>query len=194
MKSKTLAAALTVVIVILSVTSITIYSQFGGLQSRVSMLETQNVQLNTQNNTLQAQIEDLQAQNQEDLSEFTYQLALERHLNVEITQAYWNKGWHPLGGVAVSHPVNATIHNNDVIPLCGLTATFRFVDRDSGAQIGEAGTFKVDRVNVGESLVVNGSAYTTLNENMDDGTANAICKITIATGDVVLVELTQQSG
>jgi hypothetical protein len=194
MKSKALAVVLTAIIVIFSVTSIVMCNEVSGLQARVRQLEIQNAELQTQNSTLQTQIGDLQAQTQENLSRFTYQLALERHLNVEITQAYWNKGWYPLGGVAVSHPVNATIHNSDVVPLCNLTATIRFVDKDSGAQIGQQGTFKIDRVNAGESIVVNGSAYTTLDTSMDDGTANAVCKIAVSVGDVVLVELTQQSG
>ncbi len=194
MKSKTLTVILTAVIVILSVISIAIYSQFGELQAKVNQLETQNIELSTQNSTLQAQMNELQTLNQEDLSEFTYQLALERHLNVKITQAYWNKGWYPLGGVTVSHPVNVTIHNSDVLPLCGLTAKFCFFDKESGAQIGQQGTFNIDRINAGETLVVNGSAYTTLNADMDDGTANAVCKISISNRDNILIELNQQAG
>jgi regulator of replication initiation timing len=189
MKTKTVAAALTAIIVILSVTSIALYSQFSGLQTRVSQLETQNAELQNQNSTLQEQLKDLQQQfkeQQDRASDLTYQLALERHLRVEITQAHCSKGWYAYGGVTVSHPANVTVVNNDVVSLFGLTATFQLVDKNSGTQIGHEGVMEIERLDVGKSQVVNGSVLVELNVNVD----NAVCKITISKGSIILDEWT----
>ena len=189
MKTKTVAAALIAIIIILSVTSTAIYSQFRGLQTRVSQLETQNVELQNQNSTLQAQLKEQQLQNREQqdrLSDITAQLAMQRHLQVEITQAHCSRGWYAFGGVTVEYPANVTIVNNDVVPLFGLTATFRFVDKDSGRQIGQEVVTKIDRLDVGESPVVNGGVLAELNASVK----NAVCKITISKGSTILDEWT----
>jgi predicted Holliday junction resolvase-like endonuclease len=183
MKSKTLAAIFTLIIVILSVASIALYSQVSGLQSRVSKLETQN-------STLQEQLKELQRQNgeqQDRASDLTGQLALERHLKVEISEAFCSRGWYAFGGVTVSYPANVTVVNEDVVPLFGLTATFMFVDKDSGRQIGWERVTDIERLDVKESLVVNGSVLVELNVNVD----NAVCKITVAKGSIVIDEVTQ---
>ncbi|MGD6932985.1 MAG: hypothetical protein ACQCN5_02145 [Candidatus Bathyarchaeia archaeon] len=189
MKSRTLAAVLTAIIVMLSVTSIALYSQVSEQQAKVSKLETQNMELQTQNSTLQTQLKNLQQQfkeQQDRASDLTYQLALERHLKVEITQAHGSLGWSPIGGVTVSHPANVTVVNNDSVALFGLTATFQFVDKDSGAQIGHEGVTEIQRLDVGESQVVNGNVLVELNVNLD----NAVCKITISKGSIILDEWT----
>lgn len=189
MKTKALTTVLTAIIVILSLTLVITYSQFSGLQTRVIQLESQNSELQTQNSTLQTQLKDFQQQlreQQDHASDITYQLALERHLRVEITQAQCSKGWYAYGGVTVSHPANVTVVNNDVVPLFGLTSTFQFVDKNSGAQIGHEGVIEIDQLDVGKSLVVNGSVLVELNVNVD----NAICKITISKGSIILDEWT----
>jgi regulator of replication initiation timing len=187
--NKKIAAVFTAIIVILSVASIVMHSQVSELQARVSHLETQNVELQTQNSTLQTQLNELQLQNQEQqdrLSDLTYQLALGRHLKVEIIQAHCSLGWSPIGGVTVSHPTNVTVVNNDSMPLFGLTATFSFVDKNSGVQIGREMSMEIQRLDAGESQVVNGGVLVELNVNLD----NAICKITLSKGSIVLDEWT----
>jgi len=163
-----------------------VYSQFS-IQTQVNELKNKNIELQTQNDTLQIQLKDLQQQyreQQDRLSDLTYQLALERHLRVEITQGYCSRGWYAYGGVTVSHPANVTVVNYDVAPLFGLTATFQFVDENSGAQIGREGVMEIERLDVGESQVVNGSVLVELNVNVD----NAVCKITISKGSLFLFQ------
>jgi hypothetical protein len=79
-----------------------------------------------------------------------------------------------------------TVVNNDSMPLFGLTATFSFVDKNSGAQIGREMSMEIQRLNVGESQVVNGGVLVELNVNLD----NAVCKITLSKGSIVLDEWT----
>jgi hypothetical protein len=192
MGKKSIVAVLVVAIVVCLCVAFVFYIQFSNLQAEKDELTLQNIALQTQNNTLQKQITELQLQNrerQDRLSDLTYQLALERHLRVEITDAYCNRGWSPLGGLTVSHPANITILNSDAVPLFGLTATFRFINRDSGVLIGQEGVSKVDRVDVGERRVIMGYAYTVVGPGIDD---NTVCKITLSKSDRILDEWLQE--
>ncbi len=191
MDKKTFVASTVVIVVVCLSVSAFFYCQISSLQTQKDQLTRQATALQEQNSTLQAQLAELQLQNreqQERLSDYTLQLVLQRHLNVEIIGAYCSGGWSPLGGVTVSYPANATIANRDVVPLYGLVISFRFVDRDSGRQIGEEMTIKVDRINAGESKVAVGSVLASLNTNVD----NAVCKIVLSKGDIVLDQWTQE--
>jgi hypothetical protein len=199
MHRKNLAVAL--VAIIISVTlALCVFWQYNIYQTETNQLRNQNTelqtQLQTQNNTLQTQLKELYLQNREQqdrLSDFTGQLALQRSLRIELTNASCSRGWAPLGGLTVIHSASVTILNNDVVPLFGLTATFSFIDRDSGAMIGQAGVSSVGRINVGESKVVLGGPLTALNINMGDGLdADSVCRITVSKGGIILGALTTE--
>jgi type II secretory pathway pseudopilin PulG len=183
-KKRYVAASAAVVIVCVLAASIG-YSQFSSLKAQKDELINQNTALQAQNSTLQAQIQELQLQNREQqdrLSDYTYQLALEPPLKVEMTDAYCSRAWSPIGGVTGSFPANVTITNSDVVPLCGLTVSFRFIDKSSGGLVGYDMTLKVDRINAGESRVVNGSALA----NIDTNVNSLACKITLSKNNLTL--------
>ncbi|XHH08832.1 MAG: hypothetical protein ACFCUE_14885 [Candidatus Bathyarchaeia archaeon] len=189
MNRKALAITLALTVFV-SAVGFVVYSQLGSLQAQVTDLKNQNTELQTQNSTLQAQLNALQRQNgeqQDRLSDLTGQLAFERHLKVEISEAFCSRGWYAFGGVTVSYPANVTVVNEDVVPLFGLTAIFMFVDKDNGRQIGRECVTEIERLDVKENLVVNGSVLVELNVNVD----NAVCKITVAKGSIVIDEVTQ---
>lgn len=183
-----------VIIALLVILSVVMYNQFSRLQTQVSLLENQNAELQDQNQTLQIQLKELQLQHKEQQdrsSDITYQLALERRLQVDILEAHFS-GWSPIGGVAVIYPANVTIINNDAVSLFGLTATFQFIDKYSGHQIGEQGTTKIERLDVGANQVITGGIITVLDLNMSTGIDNANFKVTVSTGSVILDEWTQE--
>jgi FtsZ-binding cell division protein ZapB len=190
MKKTALAIAL-ILIIALSCATWLVYSQVTELQGRTSELQVQNSELQGNNSGLQNQIRELQNQNNEKqgrLKDFTYQLALARHLLVKITAFTWVGGFNPIGGVTISHPVNVTVQNNDVIPVCGLTLTVRLLDKNLGTPIGTEGQSSVDRINAGESQVISGGALTTLNIDGSSSLNNAVCVATLTVGSVVLDE------
>jgi hypothetical protein len=82
---------------------------------------------------LEEQIGELQLQNREKqdrLADLTYQLALERHLRLKITAFTWEEGFYPIVGLTISHPINVTVQNDDIIPVSGLTLTFTLINKD----------------------------------------------------------------
>jgi hypothetical protein len=139
---------------------------------------------------LQTRISGLQAQNREQqdrLTDFTYELAKVRHLRVEITAFSWLGGFNPIVGVTLVHPVNVTVQNNDVVPLSGLTFTVRLLKKDLGTPIGTEGSTRINKLNLDESRVIDGGAYTTIGTSLD----NTVCAVTLSLGDTVLDEWTQ---
>lgn len=190
MKKIALAIVLISIIILSSATWL-VNSQITELKSQNNELQTQNSQLQVENNDLQNQIREQQMQNKEKLDrlgDFTYQLSLTRHLLVKITAFTWIGGFNPIGGVTVSHPVNVTVQNNDVIPVCGLTLTVRLLDKNLGTQIGTEGQSRIDRINAGESQVIVGYALTILKIDGSSSLNNAACVATLTVGSVVLDE------
>jgi hypothetical protein len=134
---------------------------------------------------LQEQIGELQLQNREKqdrLADFTHELTKERHLRVKITAFTWKGGFYPIVCVTLSHPINVAVQNDDVIPVSGLTLTFRLVNKDRGTQIGSSGATRIDRLNAGESREIGGAVYTTIGTSLD----YAVCVVTLTVGDIVL--------
>ncbi len=190
MHRKSLAIILAVIIIGGAIAA-AVYSSIAGLQTETEQLKNQNRELQAQNSTLQTQLSELRLQNKEQqdrLNDYTYQLSLERKLYVEITQAKASRGGSPIVGVTLSHPVNVTILNHDVVPLYGLVAAFNYVHKDSGVKIGDGGQAAIERIDVGENKTVSGSVYITLGTNLDD----AVCRITLLSGSTVLDEWTQE--
>jgi len=185
--------ALTIVlitIIALSTATLFIQNQFSSLQTQIGELQAQNSEMQDQNSALQDQVNQLQLQNREKqdrLTDFTYELAHARLLRVKITAFSWLGGFNPVGGLLLDHPVNVTVQNNDVVPLSGLTLTVRLANKNTGAEIGNEGVTRIDRLNAGESRVIGGRAYTTIGTSLDD----AVCVVTLSLGDIVLDEWTR---
>lgn len=191
MRKNIVMSAVVVAIVVLTVSAWLVNTQFNSLQAQIADLQAQNNELENQNSTMQAQIRDLELQSrerQDRLTDFTHELAKVQHLRVEITAFTWVGGFNPIGGVTISHPVNVTVQNNDVIPVCGLTLTVRLLDKNLGTPIGTAGQSSIDRINAGESKVISGGALTTLNIDGSSSLNNAACVATLTVGSVVLDE------
>ena len=187
MKRKILVIVTVTVIAIL-VASFFVYAQISELQNQIGALKAQNGEVQDQLSELENQLSELQLQNREQqdrLNDFTSQLARERHLLMDITAFSWLGGFNPIVGVTLVHPINVTIQNNDVVPLSGLVLTFR-LQRPSGIQIGDGGISRINRINAGESLEIQGGVYTTIGTSLDD----AVCVVTLKAGDIVLDEIT----
>jgi hypothetical protein len=101
---------------------------------------------------------------------------------VKITAFTWKGGFYPIVCVTLSHPINVAVQNDDVIPVSGLTLTFRLVNKDRGTQIGSSGATRIDRLNAGESREIGGAVYTTIGTSLD----YAVCVVTLTVGDIVL--------
>jgi len=184
MKRTTLAIVL-IALIALSVATWFVNNQISDLQNQVGALQAQNSELQDQNSDLEEQVGELQLQNREKqdrLADFTYQLALERHLRVKITAFTWEGGFYPIVGLTIAHPINVTVQNDEVIPVSGLTLTFTLVNKDRGTQIGSSGANRIDRFNAEESRETGGAVYTIIGTSLDD----AVCVVTLTVGDIVL--------
>jgi len=165
------------------------------LQSQADYLRIQNGDLQANNAALQNQITDLQNQNREKqdrLKDYTYQLSLTRPLLVKITAFNFIGGFNPIGGVTLANPVNVTIQNNDVIPLCGLTLWAKLYDENSITRIdvGNKDNSRIDRIYVGKSQTFGVNFYTTL-ETPPVNLTGSVCVVTLMVGSVVLDEWKQ---
>ena len=185
MNKKTISGAVIAMAALLAVSSWLIYGQFSSLQAQIADLQAQNSELTSQNSTLQAQVNPLQLQNREQqdrLNDYTLELAKTRHLRLEITAFIWEGGFHPIVGVTLIHPYNATIQNNDVVPAFGLTLTATLLHE--GIKIGDEGVMRIGRLNVGETEVAGYGPLTTIGTSLD----GAVCSVTLSAGTIVLDE------
>ena len=172
-------------VALLAVSGWLIYGQFRSLQGQIADLRAQNSELTSQNSTLQTKVNELQLQNREQqdrLNDYTLELAKTRHLRLEITAFIWEGGFHPIVGVTLIHPYNATIQNNDVVPAFGLTLTATLLHE--GVKIGDEGVMRIGRLNVGETEVVGYGPLTTIGTSLD----GAVCSVTLSAGTIVLDE------
>lgn len=162
--NRTALAIFLIAVITLSVATWFVNNQISGLQNKVDALQLQN------------------REKQDRLADFTYQLALERHLRVKITAFTWKGGFYPIAGLTLSHPITVTVQNDEVIPVSGLTLTFTLVNKNRGTQIGSSGARQIDRLNAEESREIGGAVYTILNTSLDD----AVCVVTLTVGNSVL--------
>lgn len=157
--------------------------QLSSLQTQISELQSQNSELEEQTSELQDQIAQLELENREKedrLKDYTQELAKQRHLKLEITDFFWEGGFHPIVGVTLIHPYNVTIRNDDVVPVFGLTLTATLLR--SGIKIRSEGVMNVGRLNIGETEVSGFGPLTTIGTDFND----AVCLVQLSIGGIVL--------
>jgi cell division protein FtsB len=193
MKKSTALSVLAVVIVLLVFSAwlantvntqyISYQTQITDLQSQVNELETQIGQLQNQTSSLESQNSKLMIQ----LGDLTKQLALERHLKVDIVSMSHDPGWYPYGGVTVMVGWNVTVRNKDVVTLSGLEISvmtyYGLIPYGGGSPI----AYKVDLLNAGEERVVSGIVLVPL-----DHPSNLTYVATLKSADRVLDTFTLQ--
>ena len=114
MKRTAALAIILITIIALSIVTWYVHNQISDMQNQVGDLQVQNSEL------------------QDRLADFTHELAKERHLGVKLTAFMWDGGFYPMVCVTLSHPINVTVQNDEIIPVSGLTLTFTLVSRDRG--------------------------------------------------------------
>jgi len=151
-------------------------TQISDLQTHVSELESQIGQLQNQTGSLESNYSRLVIQ----LGDLTKQLAIERHLKVDIVSMSHDLGWSPIGGMTVSVGWYVTVRNNDVVTLSGLDL---IVKTYYGlTPVGLGFPYKVDLLNAGEERVVRGDVLMPLNSF----SSNLTYVATLIAADVVL--------
>jgi heme/copper-type cytochrome/quinol oxidase subunit 2 len=190
---RTALAIVLITVIALSVATWLVHNQISDLQNQIGDLQAQNSELQDQNSDLQEQIGELQLQNREKqdrLADFTFELAKERHLRVEITAFQWIGGFNPIGGLWLGHPVNVTVQNDDVVPLSGLKLWVVLAHENTGAEIGTGG-ITIDRLNAGESREIYIDAMSGPRTSLSTSlSSDAVCVIRLTAADVVLDEET----
>jgi cell division protein FtsL len=190
MNKKIATSAILIAIIAASIATCFVHTQISELQSQNSDLQNQVNELQEQNSDLQKQVGELQLQNREKqdrLTDFTYELAKERHLNVKITAFQWIGGFNPIGGLWLGHPVNVNIQNDDVVPLSGIKLWVALVNENTGAEIGTGGK-TIDRLNAGESREIYVDAMSGPRTSLSTSLNYDVCVVTLAVGDIVLDE------
>ena len=151
-------------------------TQISDLQAHVSELESQIGQLQNQTGSLESNYSRLVIQ----LGDLTKQLAIERHLKVDIVSMSHDLGWSPIGGMTVSVGWYVTVRNNDVVTLSGLDL---IVKTYYGlTPVGLGFPYKVDLLSAGEERVVRGDVLMPLNSF----SSNLTYVATLIAADVVL--------
>ena len=173
----------TLVIVLLIVSAWLLHTQFSSYQTQITDLQSQNSELESQIGLLQNQTSSFESQNSKlaiQLGDLTKQLALERHLKVDILSLSNLSGWYPIGGMTVSVGCLVTVRNNDVVTLSGLEMS---VMAYYGLKlVGEGFPSKVDLLNAGEERVVSGGVLMPINSF----SLNLTYVATLKSADVVL--------
>jgi FtsZ-binding cell division protein ZapB len=180
-----------VVVLVLTVTTLLIISQFSSLQTQVADLQTRNSELESQNSDLQNQTIWLQDQNrqlQDQISQLLEQLDGNYGSPVKITAFEWDGGFYPIVGVTLYHPVNVTIRNYAAVNVSGLSLTARLINKYDNTQIGTSGgTDRIEPLQAGETREISVGAYTTIGTSLDE----AACVVTLKSGNTVLDEWTR---
>jgi uncharacterized coiled-coil protein SlyX len=189
MKRKALAVVL-IAIIALAFASWFIYNQISALQNQISELQERNSTLEVQISEIQDQLNETQnkiSEQQENLRGITYELALQRPLNVLITKFNWTGGWYAFGGMTVSYPVNVTVRNNDVVNLSGLTLSVRLLIKGTLNEVKDSSGFpiQIDELKAGESQEILCTILATL---WSFSTDSAVCAVRLSVRDVVLDE------
>jgi hypothetical protein len=171
------------VIVLLIVSAWLLHTQFSSYQTQIADLQSQNIELENQISQLQNQTSSLESQNSKlviQLGDLTKQLALERHLKVDIVSLSPGYGWSYLGGVHVVVGANVTVRNNDVVTVSGLELSL--MTYYGLTPVGESLPSRVDLLNAGEERVVGGTVIMPL----DSFSLNLTYVATLKSADVVL--------
>ena len=167
-------------------------------QNRSNELENQTQYLQVQINEIQDQLDASQNQNNylenqvseqlESISQITYELALERPLDVLISNFDWDWSFDPYGGLTVSYPVNITVTNIDVTALGGLTINARLLKKGTLTELYGSHGFsaQIGNLQAGESQQISGEILAPVGFNPE----SAVCSIKLSAKGIVLDEKT----
>ncbi|MGD2066826.1 MAG: hypothetical protein PVI43_06635 [Candidatus Bathyarchaeota archaeon] len=165
-------------------------------QNRSNELENQTQSLLVQINEIQDQLDTSQNQtnylhNQaseqlESISQITYELALERPLDVLISKFDWDWSFNPYGGLTVSYPINITVTNIDVTALGGLTINARLLKKGTLTELYASHGFsaQIGNLQAGESQQISGEILAPVGFNPE----SAVCSIKLSAKSIVLDE------
>jgi hypothetical protein len=186
MKKSIALGLFAVVIVLVILSAWLVNTQFNSYQKQITDLQSQNSELESQIGQLQNQTSSLENQNSKlaiQLDDLTKQLALERHLKIEIVSLI-QEGFGIYGGTATlgTYPFAITVRNNDVLTVSGLSL---IVQGYFGLQkLGETPLpYQVNLLNAGEEQVVSGYVELSINTYK-----NLTYVAVLKSGDVVLDE------
>jgi hypothetical protein len=183
MNKRLISSIAIVLIIALTASGFLIYNEFSSLQTEIKVLQIQNEELEKQKSDLQNQTNVLGQQNNDmikQMGNLTKQLALQRQLRIDIVSLWISNRWFAYGGLWVANPFNATIRNNDIVTVSGLTLT---VQAFYGLKE-ESHTFRlneVDFLEAGEEKVVSGEVVASLG-----GTGHLTYVATLKAGDAVI--------
>jgi len=195
-KRKTSAIVIMTVVALLF-GALVVYIQISKLQNQIGDLQAQTGELQNQNSDLQAQVSEIQdklakSQNQisaqqDILRDITYELALERPLNVLITKFNWVGDFNPIGGLTIGYSVKVTVQNTDATALSGLTLTVRLLIKGTLTEVKYSRGFsmQINQLKAGESREITGVIYATLDSFNTD---SAVCAIRLGVKDITLDE------
>ncbi len=167
-------------------------------QNRNDELENQTQYLQVQINEIQDQLNASQnqtsyLQNQiseqlESISQITYELALERPLDVLISKFDWDWSFNPYGGLTVSYPVNITVSNIDVSALGGLTINARLLKKGTLTELYASHGFsaQIGNLQAGENQQISGEILAPVGFDPD----SAVCSLKLSVKGIVLDEKT----
>jgi len=155
------------------------------LQVQINEIQDQLNASQNQNNYLQNQV----SEQLESISQVTHELALERPLNVLISNFDWNWIFSPMVGLTVSFPVKITVTNIDVAALGGLTINARLVKKGTLSEpYGSHGfSAEIGNLRASESQVISGGILATVGTINPD---SVVCSIKLSSRGIVLDEKT----
>ena len=172
-----------VLIIALTLSAFLVFNEFSSLQTEIDDLQIQKVELEKQKSDLQNQIIVLENKNNDvinQMGDLTKQLALQRHLRIEIVSLWHQDYWFAYGGLLVGYPFNVTIRNNDTVTFSGLTLavqTFSGLKDETKMN----GLIKIDSLQAGEERIVSGEAVVYIG-----APSNLTYVATLKSGDVVV--------
>jgi hypothetical protein len=183
MNKRLFSSIVVILIIALTASGFLINNEFSNLQTEIKDLQIQSEELAKQKSALQNQTTVIDQQKQNlinQMGDLTKQLALERHLRVEIVSFWHNDYWFAYGGLLVGYPFNASIQNNDVVPFSGLTLTVQAFDglKDE-TKIN--GWVNIDSLQAGEERVVSGEVVVYIGAS-----SNLTYLATLRAGDTIL--------
>ncbi len=155
------------------------------LQGQISEIQNQLNASQNQTNYLQNQI----SEQLESISQITYELALERPLDVLISNFDWDWSFNPYGGLTVSFPVKITVTNIDVTALGGLTINARLLKKGTLTEpYGSHGfSAQIGNLQAEESQVISGGILATVGTINPD---SVVCAIKLSSRGILLDEKT----
>jgi hypothetical protein len=181
-------------------------NETGELEKQLSEQQNINYELQNQTNNLQLQLGKVQdqlaaSQNQTSylqtqlgeqlaaLGDVTYELALERPLDVLITKFEWTGSFSPLVGLTVNYSIIVTVQNVDVTALGGLSLSARFLKKDTLTPITYSHVFSttIGNLKAGESRDLYCGILAAVGTITPD---SAVCALRLTVNDIVLDERT----